>query len=157
MKKFLFIGVFGLSLLSGGNFSENLTSKEACCFDRIFYELGTKYSTTLWKHETKLKSLGDEVRQVAPLDFLSYVLKTPKILSHMRLASKRTAFYDPIWPYYMKEFKATCNTKKNYELIQKDLALFAEDVGVSVAELQPYVDTRNWNGFVKHLLKENKK
>ncbi|MCH9617212.1 MAG: hypothetical protein SP4CHLAM5_06020 [Chlamydiia bacterium] len=68
----------------------------------------------------------------------------------MRKAQKRTI---TVWPRFIGDFSKKCNQKEVYETIKSDLALFAEDVNVSVCQLQPYVDAKDWDGFVKHLLR----
>lgn len=153
MKKILFIGVFGISLLSARDFTDNITKRQAYCFDTLFYSLGEKGLPGLIWNQGKLTALGEEVKPVPPLESLCYIMKHPRLLQCMRKAQKRTI---TVWPRFIGDFSKKCNQKDVYEGIQNDLALFAEDVGVNVADLQEFVDEKNWDGFVKHLLNKER-
>lgn len=154
MKRIFTIALACFSMVSAKDFTEEITIREKECFEFLFSALANKSIWSLLGNKSKLEKMGDDIRAVPPLSFLSYMMKDPLLFENMKKVENDNDMFR--WGHFIRDFKKTCNGKKMYVQIQKQIDDFAEDVGIPVEELRPFVKDRHWSNLIRHLLKRKK-
>lgn len=140
---------FSCSFLSADGISSFITHRQKKCIETILYSLSEKSTGSLVFDAFHLRSIGKEIDVVPPLDFLHYVLQKPTLVKYLKNTRKR--YFQ--WNAFISGFKDKCNKPKIYSEINDSLNVFADLLGLEVKELKPFIANRNWEGFVKYLLK----
>ena len=145
--------LFFVTSMSGIAFSEDLssqiTNRQAVCIDTIIYSLGEKSTGSLMFNAFQLRAIGKEIDPVPPLDFLYYICKKPLIFQYLKNTSSR--YFQ--WNAFISGFGDKCNNEIVYNKIREDLELFADGLDLDIYELWPYVERKDWKGFVNYLIK----
>ena len=154
MKRFFVLVLACCSMVSAKDFTAEITGREKECFEFLFSALANKSIWGLLRNKGKLEKMGDEIRVVPPLSFLSYMMKDPTLYENMKRVEHDNDMFR--WGHFIRDFKKTCNNRRMYRLIQADLEEFADDIDVPVAELRPFVREKHWSNLIRHLLKRRK-
>ncbi|MCH9811494.1 hypothetical protein K0U07_01875 [bacterium] len=154
MKKRYLILLFSCSLLVAKDFTTEITTREEECFEFLFSSLAKKSIWGLLANKSKLEKMGDEIRSVPPLAFLSFMVKDPTLFENMTRVEKDGDRFR--WGHFIRDFKKTCNGKEMYQMIVAELDDFAEDVGIPAEELRPFVQEKHWSNLIRHLLKRKR-
>jgi len=102
----------------------------------------------LLHHEKRLRKMGDELRYIHPLKFVGYIFSQPELKKHM------AAIFDDYFKRtnFVKDYAQTMDI---YDLRNKlfiYLDDFAKEVNISVDKIKPYIDNRDWEGFLRFLI-----
>ena len=153
-KKGYLLLLLSCSALFAKDFTSEITSREEECFEFLFSALAKKSIWGLLANKGKLEKMGDEIRSVPPLAFLSFMVKDRALFENMtRVESDGDHFR---WGHFIRDFKKTCNGADMYQRIVAELDDFARDVDVPVEELRPFVQERHWSNLIRHLLKRKR-
>ncbi len=148
MLKFLF---FVICICGKGycdHLQLNITHRQSVCIDTIIYSLGEKSTGSLMFNAFQLRSMGKEIEQVHPLEFLTYICKKPRIFNYLK--DTRGRYFQ--WNAFISGFSDKCNNANEYTRIREDLEAFAEGLDLDVYDLWPFVQSKDWKGFVNYLL-----
>jgi hypothetical protein len=126
----------------------HITYRQSVCIDTIIYSLGEKSTGALMFNALELRSIGKEIEPIPPLEFLYYICKKPSILTCLK--HTRGRYFQ--WNAFISGFGEKCNQDSVYKKIREDIDLFAEGLDLDVDELFPYIESKDWKGFVNYLL-----
>lgn len=101
----------------------------------------------LFKNRKRLEFIGAQITPIHPLKFLGVIFSNPTLKAHMPVIFddflKRGQLLDGLGMNLSREAdKGTLN---------KYLTPFAQEVGLSPEVIQPYFQSRNWEGLVQML------
>jgi len=103
---------------------------------------------TLLLKQSHLRNLGAQVNHVHPLKFLSVTLSTPQLKTCLIQIFddyfKRNGFMDGLGPSLTRE--------ADKGKLDVYLPAFAEEVGVPLDTITPYIQARDWEGLVRLLM-----
>ena len=148
MLKLLLIGTCILGRIWSNELQLNITHRQLVCIDTIIYSLAEKSTGSLMFNAFQLRAMGKEIEPVPPLEFLYYVCKNPLIFKYLKNTKER--YFQ--WNAFISGFGDKCNKENVYNKIREDIELFADGLELDVYELWPYVERKDWKGFVNYLL-----
>ncbi len=102
---------------------------------------------TLFKNRKHLEFIGSQINPVHPLKFLGTIFSNPTLKSYMPV----------IFEDFLKKgqlldgLSANLNREADKGALNRYLTPFAQEVGVSPEIIQPYFQSRNWEGLVQML------
>jgi len=104
--------------------------------------------TLLLHHEKRLRKMGDELRYLHPFKFLGFIFSNPDLKQHMvgifEDYFKRTNFTKDLF-----QALDLYDLKNKLELYLDD---FAHEVNIPVEKIQPLIQEKDWNNFLKLLI-----
>ena len=117
----------------------------------IFKTMGSHGKVDLLLHyKSHLEKLGKEIEHVHPLKFLGTIFSNTN--PDMR------PYMDNIYNDYFKwkNFMDGFEPHMEHEYIKKNLYqhldAFAKEINIPVEYIKPYIDKRDWKGFIKFLI-----
>ncbi|MBF8262350.1 MAG: hypothetical protein HW387_15 [Parachlamydiales bacterium] len=114
----------------------------------IISKMGEKSKLYLLAHESYLRKIGDEVRHVHPLKFLSVALSNPYLKSCM--VKFRDDYFK--WHNFIIDLQDALNAHSSQGNVSKYLNDFAKTVGVAPEAIQKHVDKREWVEMIDYIL-----
>jgi hypothetical protein len=115
---------------------------------KLFTAMGTQGKLALLKKRNELEKLGQEIDHVHPLKMLGCAFSNP----HMQ------EYFDQIYNDYFKwkKFYEGFAPRMNHEALKNNLACylndFAKEVNLDPANLKPFFESKDWEGFIKYLI-----
>ncbi|KKL98157.1 MAG: hypothetical protein KR126chlam4_00913 [Candidatus Anoxychlamydiales bacterium] len=102
----------------------------------------------LLHHEKRLNKVGNEIRYIHPFKFLGYIFTHPDLKEYMAV------IFDDyfIRTRFVKDFAQTMDI---YDLRNKLVIYlddFANELGISVDKIKPFIDNREWEGLLRFLI-----
>lgn len=154
-KPFHFIFNLGAIIKLPSNPGADIPYKDLVCTEQdrayiveIITSIADNSKFSLLLKQTHIKNLGAQVNHVHPLKFLSVSLSSPYMKSCLMMIFddyfKRNGFMDGLAPSLSRE--ADKGKLDGY------LPFFAEEVGMPLEEMQPYIQVRDWEGLVRYLM-----
>ena len=134
-----------------GDYSKPLTEADKANIDFIITTLSEHSTLGLMMYRKQLQEAGNKVDYVHPLRHLGYVFSTPN------LAMRTHKIGSVPWKRYAGDFARPLNLAvKQGKLDQSVLDDFSKTVGIDVKILEPYVQRRDWVGFINTLRNQKK-
>lgn len=128
------------------------TDQDKACIEELIVTIGENGKFSLLLKQDHLKYLGAQINHVHPIKFLAVGVASERrktcLLSIFDDYFKRNAFMDGLGPSLSREME-----KNN---VEKYLPEFSEEIGVSIDEIQPYFQSRNWEDLVRFLIQQSK-
>jgi len=129
-----------------GEYSKPLTDTEKAKIDFIITTLSDHSTLGLMMYRKQLEAAGESIDHVHPLRHLGYVFSNPNLTSRTYKIGRVP------WKRYVKDFgKPLTLALKQGKLDQSVLDDFSKAVNIDVKTLEPYVQQRDWPGFVNTL------
>lgn len=106
------------------------------------------YYDLLVHYRNRLEKIGEEVRPVHPLKFLGYVFSDPTLKKCMC----------DIFSDFMKRYNFMGGLSPRFEVenskgtLKKFYVDFAKEVKVNPDAIKPYLDKKEWTGFMYYLI-----
>lgn len=137
--------------------NENLTYEQLRCTERdraLIYEIITTMADngklSLLLKQSHLKQLGAEINHVHPLKFLSTILGNPRLKESLHEIFsdyfKRVGFLDGLGPSLTKEAERG--------RLNQYAEAFATELNVPLDGVMHYFHCRDWENFVRYLMKQ---
>ena len=100
----------------------------------------------LWDLEKDLKAAGDRIDHIHPLQFLEIICLNDKLCTGLKAIKDRTTL---VWPRFLKGNVDTFEEEDKKDNIYPFITKFAEKINLDIRILSPYVESKDWAGFVK--------
>lgn len=133
--------------LVDGNFQITASPKEKEIISTIISDLGSKSLFSLLKERSRLNKLGDQIKNVPPMDFLGVIFTNPKLKSHMK----------EIYKSYFKWNNIVDGVAGNMEKENKKpdfddkVRAFAKMLGKDEKVLLEKAHRKEWDDFIHYL------
>jgi hypothetical protein len=126
-----------------------LSDQEKNVIGHIITEMGTKSLFSLLKKRTEMLKLGDQIRNVPPLDFLGYIFSNPELKKHM-YSIKKSHFK---WKNIVDEIGNNMNIEmRNHEQFRTKVEAFSRLLHVDSNTLIMKAHEKDWAGFISVLM-----
>ena len=125
----------------------NLTQQQQENVANLLRPLATWGYLKLAFNQSEVEALGDEIRPIPFMKFLGYIFSNPQMKTYMVKIRSRGS----IWSRFGSSLEQSLAEQDKNGHLEKYLKPFSEEVGISEATLQPYVDKKDWNGFLNAL------
>ncbi|NGX43866.1 MAG: hypothetical protein K1060chlam3_00022 [Candidatus Anoxychlamydiales bacterium] len=102
----------------------------------------------LLHHEKRLTKMGDELRYIHPFRFVGYIFSHPELKGHMAV------IFDDyfIRTKFVKDYAQTMDIYDLRNRLVMYLDDFANELGISVDKIKPYIVNRDWEGLLRFLI-----
>ncbi len=114
----------------------------------IFLTMAEKSVPSLLFEGFRLTRLGDKIQHVPPLQFLGYIMSTPRLKNCIRSISH--SYFK--WPFFLEGVQDTMEKEYYNGSLFSDLPDFAKLVGGDYEQLRRLCECQKWEEFVKALL-----
>lgn len=116
--------------------------------NEIISKMGEKNKVYLLLHEAYLRKIGDEVRHVHPLKFLSVILSDPYLKSCM--AKFRTDFFK--WHNFISDLESALDLHSSQGTLSMYVDDFAKSINVPPDGIKKYIDKHEWTQMIDYIL-----
>lgn len=117
----------------------------------IIHTLGTNGKLALlFKHKKKLEKFGDEIRHVHPLKFLGYIFSNNILKNDMKKIMNDYF----VRKNFMKDLSIEMTNELKNGSVRRIIKSFSEKLHVHENELIPFIEKKDWHGFVNYLAKK---
>lgn len=130
------------------NYAAPVTSTEKENIRLIIRSLAKHNWAQLAKEESSLKRAGDKINHVHPLRFLQTVFTDEELKVGLYVIRNKSI----VWGEYYDGLKKSLNEESDLNNIVQFTPDFANNVGINLNSILPYVQTRQWNAVIDILI-----
>ncbi len=102
----------------------------------------------LAKEESSLKKAGDKINHIHPLRFLQCVFTDEELKVGLFVIRNKSL----VWSQYYDGLKKSLNDESDLNNLLQFAPDFANNIGVNLNVVMPYVQTRQWSGLIDVLI-----
>lgn len=102
----------------------------------------------LAKEEASLKKAGDKINHIHPFRFLQSVFTDEELKVGLFVIRNKSL----VWGEYYEGLKKSLNDESDLNNLVHFTSDFANNVGINVNVILPYVQTRQWNALIDTLI-----
>lgn len=138
-----------LTLVSSvhSSFKINATDREKKIIKEIITELGSRSLISLLAKKSDMDKLGDQIRNVPPLEFLAVIFSQKDLRDYMKTIRK-SHFK---WSNFIDEISTNMGREKKLPNYEDKIRSFADYMKVDEQELVRKAEEKDWSGFVNCL------
>ena len=130
------------------NYSAAVTSTEKENIRHIIRSLAKHNWAQLAKSESTLKKTGDKINHIHPLKFLQTVFTDEELKVGLYVIRNKSL----VWGEYYDGLKKSLNEESDANNMVQFVPDFANNVGVNVHAILPYIQSRQWNVLIDTLI-----
>ncbi len=124
------------------------SSEDMACIAEILMTLAEHGKISLLFKQGHLKQLGAQINHVHPLKFLSTIFKDPELRDCM----KKVADDYFKWSGFMEGLAPSLTKEADKGKLEKHLADFSKDIGISPDHIRKYFQNRDWESLIHSLM-----
>ncbi len=102
----------------------------------------------LAKEESSLKKTGDKINHIHPLRFLQAVFTDEELKVGLYVIRNKSL----VWGEYYDGLKKSLNEESDLNNLAQFIPDFANNLGLDVADVLPYTQSRQWSGLIDLLI-----
>lgn len=126
------------------------SEKDEEVITELITNMGEKSKLGLLRIALHMEELGDHVRHVHPYKFFGYIYSQPHLKECMQMILsdywKKNSFINGMTP--------ALNNEHRVGSLRKYIKNFCEEAGVKPYQIQPYLDSRDWEGMLHFLARD---
>ncbi len=124
------------------------SEEDAMTIHHIIRTISEKGKWWLMKHRSEMNALGDSINHVHPLKFLE------TIFSDELLKERMKDVFDDYFKKngFMEGVNRGLTARSNVGELDAYIQDFANSVNAKKEDIQPYFDSQDWEGLVRHLI-----
>lgn len=130
-----------------GEYQITASLKEKEIISTIISEMGSKSLFSLFREKSRLTKLGDQIKNVPPMDFLSVIFLNPKLKGHMKEIYK--SYFK--WNNIVDGIAGNMEKENKRPDFEDKVRAFARSLGKDENLLLEKARRKEWDDFV-HLL-----
>nr|MBS4171141.1 Uncharacterized protein [Neochlamydia sp. AcF95]NGY95182.1 hypothetical protein [Neochlamydia sp. AcF84] len=131
------------------NYSTPVTTEEKNNIRYVIRSLAKYNLAQLAREKSSLERAGDKINHLHPFRFLQCIFNDEELKAGLHAIRKKGGY---VWSNYYDGMKSSLNEELDKDNLIQFTSDFADNVGVNVNEILPYVQARQWSNLVDVLI-----
>ncbi|WP_213155695.1 hypothetical protein [Neochlamydia sp. AcF65] len=131
------------------NYSSPVSAEEKNNIRYVIRSLAKYNLAQLAREKSSLERAGDKINHLHPFRFLQCIFNDEELKAGLHAIRKKGGY---VWSNYYDGMKSSLNEELDKDNLIQFTSDFADNVGVNVNEILPYVQARQWSNLVDVLI-----